>query len=335
LSDVFSYHASLVRGEQPEPVARRPFRDYLSWLSVQDHHQAEQHWRQALTGFDSPTPLPYDHPPTRTHTTSSTASSACVLSPQQSTQLREFAHHNGITVNTIIQGAWAFVLSRYSTHHQVCFGATVSGRPTDLPGAEDITGIFINTLPVLVTLTPTATALTWLHQLQTTQAHTRQYDYASLTQIHTWSELPGGVNLFNSIMVFENYPINDAAATTHGLHLRDPHAHETTNYPLTLVVIPDPHLTLQLHYDPTLFDTTTITRITHHLTHTITTLTTHPTTPLEHLDLLTDTERYRILTTFNDTDHDIPPATVPDLFEAQVRRTPDATAVVCGEVLLS
>ncbi|MGH3806800.1 MAG: amino acid adenylation domain-containing protein, partial [Pseudonocardiaceae bacterium] len=332
LSDVFVCHA-LAGGGRVELVARRPFRDYLHWLSVQDQQQAEEHWRRALAGLDSPTSLPYDRAPIQAHTTGSTAWSSCEQSAEQSAQLREVAQRNGLTVNTILQGAWGLLLSRYSDQRDVCFGVTVSGRPTDLAGVEDITGIFINTLPVWVSVDPTTGVLEWLQQLQATQAQARRFDYASLTQIHTWSELPGGVNLFNSIMVFENYPINENAI--HSLRLRDLHAIETTNYPLTLVVIPDSHLTIQLHYDPTLFDATTITRITQHLTHTITTIATHPTTTLEHLDLLSDTERHHILTTFNNTERDIPPTTVPDLFQTQVRCTPDATAVVFGDVSLS
>ncbi|MCA1682013.1 MAG: condensation domain-containing protein, partial [Actinobacteria bacterium] len=261
LSDVFACHAALAGGQRPMLMARRPFRDYLHWLSEQDQAQAQQHWRQALSGFDSPTPLPYDQTPTQTHTSHSAQSLSVQLTDEQSQQLHKVAQRNGLTLNTIIQGAWALLLSRYSAQHDVCFGATVSGRPADLPGAEDITGIFINTLPVRVSVNHTSTVTGWLQQVQATQAEARQFDFVSLAQLQTLSDVPGGTSLFDSLVVFENYPINDQVAAAHGLHLRELHAIETTNYPLTLIVIPDPQLSLQLGYDPDLFNPNTIEQI--------------------------------------------------------------------------
>ena len=148
LSDVFACHAALTAGHAAELPARRPFRDYLEWLAGQDQPAAEAHWRRSLAGFDTPTPLPYDRPPARAHDTRSAQRLAFELPAGVSDRVREVAQHNDLTVNTIIQGAWALLLSRYSGQSDMCFGATVSGRPADLPGADQITGIFINTLPV-------------------------------------------------------------------------------------------------------------------------------------------------------------------------------------------
>ncbi|MGH3781908.1 MAG: condensation domain-containing protein, partial [Pseudonocardiaceae bacterium] len=265
LSDVFAAHAALTTGQRPTLPARRPFSDYLHWLSEQDHAGAQQHWHHALSGFDCPTPLPYDHTPTHTHTTRSAQSLSWQLTHHQSQQLQHVAQHNGLTLNTIIQGTWALLLSRYSATTDVCFGATVSGRPTDLPGAEEITGIFINTLPVRIQINHTSTVTGWLQQIQATQAETRQFDFVSLAHLQTLSDIPGGTNLFDSLVVFENYPINNEAATTHGLQLHELHAIETTNYPLTLIVIPGPQLSLQLGYDPNLFNPDTIQRMATHL----------------------------------------------------------------------
>src|SRR5262249_41966676 len=156
------------------------------------------------------------------------------------------AQRNGLTVNAVVQGAWALLLSRYSGQRDVCFGATVSGRPAELPGVDEITGIFINTLPVRVDVDGTARLVPWLRELQGAQVDARRFEHVSLARLHAWSGVPGGVNLFDSIVVFENYPINDEAAAARGLRLRELRAIETTNYPLSVIVCPGRRLAMEL-----------------------------------------------------------------------------------------
>ncbi|MCA1681965.1 MAG: amino acid adenylation domain-containing protein [Actinobacteria bacterium] len=335
LSDVFACHAALASGQRPELVARRPFRDYLHWLAEQDHVGAEEHWRGVLSGLQSPTVLPYDRAPSQAHTSRSAQWSSFELGEEESAQLRKVAQCNGLTVNTLVQGAWALLLSRYSGQRDVCFGATVSGRPVDLPGAEEITGIFINTLPVRVEVDDAAGMISWLQHLQATQVEARRFDFVSLTQLQTLSDLPGGVNLFDSIVVFENYPINDEAAAENGLRIRELRAIETTNYPLVVVVLPGERLSIELGYDPALFDTATAERMAGHLVRVLNVTTADPTIAVGQLDLLTEAERRQVLKEWNDTDHEFPAGTVCDLFAAQVWRAPEAVAVVSDEVELS
>src|SRR5262249_74789 len=146
----------------------------------------------------------------------------------------------------------------------VCFGATVSGRPAELPGADAITGIFINTLPVRVVLDSRG-VVDWLRELQDAQVAARRFAYVSLPDLQSWSDLPGGANLSDSVVVFENYRINDQAAAAQGLRVRELDAMETTSYPLTVVVAPGHGLDIALGYDPAVFDARTVTRIAGHL----------------------------------------------------------------------
>ncbi|HEY4460900.1 MAG TPA: non-ribosomal peptide synthase/polyketide synthase [Pseudonocardiaceae bacterium] len=320
LSDVFA----LVGGGVP--VQRRPFRDYLGWLADQDRVAAETHWREVLAGFDSPTPLPVDHRPAPGHATTSSAWLPVELSDTESDKLYAFARQHRLTVNAVVQGAWALALSRYSGRTDVCFGATVSGRPADLPGADEITGIFINTLPVRLAVTGTESVLDWLHAGQRAQADVRRFDYVSLTDIARWSDLPAGTNPFESIVVFENYPINDEVAQAQGLRLRDLRANETTNYPLSIVVSPHQRLFVEFGYDPELFKPDTVTRLAEHLIGILRAFVADPQRPVGQLDLLTDAERAQIAT-WNATDRPITPLTLPELVEAQVARTPELTAL--------
>ncbi|MGH3927415.1 MAG: condensation domain-containing protein, partial [Pseudonocardiaceae bacterium] len=106
----------------------------MHWLRERDEREAQQYWRGVLSGFDSPTALPFDRQPLEAHRTESSNTVRVTLSAEQSSRLREATQRNGLTMNTVIQGAWGLLLSRYSAERDVVFGTTVSGRPADLPG---------------------------------------------------------------------------------------------------------------------------------------------------------------------------------------------------------
>ncbi|PLZ79722.1 hypothetical protein CBP16_15920, partial [Fischerella thermalis WC217] len=146
-----------------------------------------------------------------------------------------------------MQGAWALLLNRYSGEADVLFGVTVSGRPAALPKAESMVGLFINTLPFRVKVDPEAFLLPWLKQVQVQQVETRQYEYSPLVEIQGWSEVNRGLPLFESILVFENYPV-DISLSEPGLDLaiKNFRSIEQTNYPLTLSVIPGKELLLTI-----------------------------------------------------------------------------------------
>src|SRR5205823_5479033 len=156
------------------------------------------------------------------------------LPADQSEQLHGMARRNGLTLNTVVQGAWALLLSRYSGERDVVFGATVSGRPAELPGVEEMVGMLINTVPTRVRVAETQDIASWLRALQDDQVESRRFDFVSLAQLQSWSDLPAGTNLFDSVVVFENYPIDSTAAEGAGLRIGDVQALDTTSFSLTL-----------------------------------------------------------------------------------------------------
>ncbi len=253
LTDVLDCHAALSGGRPLRPAARRPFGEYVRWLAERDQREAVAYWRHTLSGLTGATPLGYDRPPSPAHASLSTDWAPVRLDEAGSAALQEFAKRHRLTLNTVVQGAWAVLLSRLSGRRDVCFGATVSGRPVDLPGADAMTGLFINTVPVRVDVAGPKGAVEWLRALQTAQANARPYDFVSLAELNS-----DGNELFDSIVVFENYPIDDAAVAAHGMRLRDLRAVETTNYPLTLLVTPGRELSVDLGYDAALFDAATV-----------------------------------------------------------------------------
>jgi amino acid adenylation domain-containing protein/non-ribosomal peptide synthase protein (TIGR01720 family) len=329
LSDVFARHAG---DELPD---RRPFRDHVEWLAGQDETLAEEHWRRVLGDLSAPARLPVDRPAAERHTTRSSRWLTVELDEHDSARLRDAAQRNGLTLNTVLQGAWALLLSRWSGERETCFGTTVSGRPVELPGADDVVGIFINTLPVRVAVDGTRRVAEWLRELQTGQVESRRFGHLPLTRLQAWSGVPAGTGLFDSLVVFENYPIDDEAASEHGLRLHGLDAVETTNYPLSVVASPGRRLSIDVGHDPDLFDPGTADRIARQLTTVLRSVAADPDQRLDDVDLLTDAERHLVLDEWNDTDHPLPDGTVPALFEQQARRTPGAVALVCGDDRLS
>ncbi|MFF1401855.1 non-ribosomal peptide synthase/polyketide synthase [Streptomyces sp. NPDC058294] len=337
LSDVMAAHAALVRGEPPRLPERRPFADYAGWLAARDTGRAAEHWRDVLAGLGSPTPLPYDRRPAPGTTARSGTWLSQRLGTEETRRLQEFARRHRLTLNTLVQGAWALLLARWSGEREVCFGTTVSGRPADLPGADTITGLFITTLPARTDVDGAAPCAAWLRAVQEARAEDRRHDHMPLNELHGLTELPPGTELFDSLVVFENYPVGDATAGAHGLTVRDLDAREATNYPLTVVVSPGDRLAVELGYDPRCFDPATAGSLAGQLLHTLHALAaTDGTTRLDDIDALPPAERDRLLhPPARPARTPVPAATLPALVEAAVDRWPAAPALAGPGTLLT
>src|SRR5258708_1793485 len=161
-----------------------------------------------------------------------------------------FARRHRLTVNTLVQGAWALLLARYGGSDDVVFGVTVAGRPAELE-VERTVGLFINTLPLRIAVTPAQPVVHWLLDLQARQTELLEHQYAPLSEVQRWSEVPAGTPLFDSIVAFENYPVELSAMTaaSQTIRIADVQAVERTNYPLTLQVAVGQTLWLKLIYD--------------------------------------------------------------------------------------
>ncbi|CAM5450414.1 hypothetical protein SGLAM104S_10587 [Streptomyces glaucescens] len=170
LTEVCEEYAALTAGAEPRPPLRRPFGDYVRWLAEQDPDAARAHWQGVLAGFAEPTPLPADRPLREAHETRSADVCTAGLDEEASARLARAAREAGLTLNTVVQGAWALLLARYAAQDDVVFGTTVSGRPDDLPGVESMVGMFINTVPTRVRVDAARPAGAWLRELQDAQA---------------------------------------------------------------------------------------------------------------------------------------------------------------------
>ncbi|MEU9763662.1 amino acid adenylation domain-containing protein [Streptomyces sp. NPDC047987] len=332
LDDVISRYATGTAAPRP------PFRHHLARL----HERAGQrtagldHWRTALAGFTEPTALPHDRAPQDTTGHGrSTAHIARTASETLSAQVTAFARRHHLTVNAIVQGAWALLLSQYAGSRDVVFGTTVSGRPADLPGAEDILGLFINTQPVRVGIDHGQSVPRWLTALQAAHAEARRHEDIALSDIPT--DLAPGAPLFESLLVFENYPIDTDGVRRFGLALRDIQVTETTNYPLVLTAYAAGLLSFDLGYDPGRFDASTAERLAAHLEHLLDALTgSHPDTLLGDLSVHSDDELRRVLDEWSDGgDSASAGGSVVAAFAERAAATPRAVAVRCGENALT
>ncbi len=330
IQEVFALYEAFNKGENLFLPSPRPYEDYITWLQQQDIAEAERFWRQKLQGFTAPTPLIVDRLSSDREQLSGYATEYIQFAPAATAALQAFVRQHQLTLNNLVQGAWAILLSRYSGELDVVFGATVSGRPPELMGVESMVGLFINTLPMRVQVAGDIPLLPWLKKLQAQQVESEQFAHAPLVELQSWSDLPGGMPLFESIVVFENYPIDESLQEQDGsLDVLNIQSTEQTNYPLTLVAILGEQLSVSLHYETDRFDRDAIARMAGHLQTLLAGMVGSPERYIRELPLLTTSEQKQLLVEWNDTQVDYPKDwCVHQLFEQQVDRNPDAIAVV-------
>jgi amino acid adenylation domain-containing protein len=331
LREVFTFYEAFKRGEEMKLPLPRPYRDYIDWLQQQDFSKAEPFWRQTLKDFSAPTPLVVDHvPSTGGDDGTRQGDQEIWLSTEITTTLRSLARENQLTLNTVVQGAWALLLNRYSGEADVVFGATRACRRSSVEGAEAMVGLFINTLPLRVRVNPEAPLLPWLKELRVQWMAMREYEHTPLVKIPGWSGVPAGSSLFESIVVFENFHLDTLLRTQGGSWSnRRFRLFEKTNYPITLAVYAEAELCLKIGFDRSRFDDATIGRMLGHLRTLLEAMAEQPQRRLGDYQLLTPAERHQMLVEWNATRADYPEdKCIHELFEAQVERTPEAVAVV-------
>jgi amino acid adenylation domain-containing protein/non-ribosomal peptide synthase protein (TIGR01720 family) len=284
--EVMLLYEGYVRGRELPLEPSGPYRNFIAWLKEQDLEAAERFWRDNLKGFTSPTPLGMDWvAPAEAAREGLVRRQHVRLSPATTAALERFARGKRLTANTVVQGAWALLLSRYSGREDVLFGATVSGRSAPLPGIETAVGLFINAIPVRVHVRPDAIVSEWLEELQQQQAQALHYSYAPLFELQKWSEVPTGLPMFESLMAFENFPVNRSMPKQRStVRVRDLQLNDSTNYPLTILVIPGPEITIRMDYETRRFAQENISRLLDRLQAALEGFVNQPESPLFDID---------------------------------------------------
>ncbi|GAA0969415.1 amino acid adenylation domain-containing protein [Actinocorallia libanotica] len=312
------------RGTEPAPAPS--FRRHLEWLDRRDTAAMTAAWREALAGLEGPTLLV----PSAVGAAPATPVERTLPLPGR--RLAAYARRHGLTLNTVVQGVWALVLGAATGRTDVVFGTTVSGRPAELDGVEQMVGLFSNTVPVRVRLDPALPLPAALAELQREQAALLDHQYLGLAEIQTAAGL--GTGLFDTLLVFENYPAGDDLAARSGLRVAGVGNRGFTHYPLSLMVLPGDDPRLVLEHRPDLLPEPVAEDLAARLAATIDLLLADDTRTAARLDPLTPAEH--ALHARLDTTGPAPEA-LPDAvsaFRARVAETPDALAVVsAGERL--
>jgi surfactin family lipopeptide synthetase C len=331
LREFLSFYEAKVQGKTCYLPAPPPYRDYIVWLTAQDQETAMEFWRQTLQGFCASTPLGVDRlqSDNQRQQSSHYQERKLHVASNVTRALQSLAQQHRATLSTIVQAVWALLLSRYSGERDVVFGVTVSGRPGDLSGVEKMVGLFINTLPLRVQLSPAQRLIHWLEQIQESMVELQQYSYSSLFEIQALSAISGGAPLFESIVVFENYPVDRSLFADSSIELCESKSFEQTNYPLTVVAVQREELLVKISYDTARFESETIERMLGHLETIFTAIAGNPECCVGDIDLLSEAERGQLLVEWNATETAYPrEATLAGQFETQVAATPDAVALV-------
>ncbi len=315
-------------GVDPLP-APRPYRDYIGWLAAQDTDEAVAAWREYLAPLSAPTILadgergevgsviPQIH--------------EMALDRDDTARLTEWARRNGLTLNTVLQFAWAVLLGRLTDRREVAFGAVVSGRPQQLTGVESMVGLFINTVPVVAATAPDAGVVATCQALQRDTAAMRDLGYLSLSTV----QRAAATAVFDTLLVFENAPIGSASAgvtTPDGVRFVPVTVESLTHYPLTIVSFPprDGRLTVQLEAVSEALGELSVPDLGRRLLQLLCQLTDPARPRIADLDVLLPTERAR---------RTVPPsppaASVPELFAAATAAHPDSPALTSEHHTLS
>ncbi|WP_128624153.1 non-ribosomal peptide synthetase, partial [Pseudomonas aeruginosa] len=315
--------------EVAAPVGR--YRDYIGWLQSRDAMATEFFWRDRLASLEMPTRLARqartEQPGQGEHLRE--------LDPQTTRQLASFAQGQKVTLNTLVQAAWALLLQRHCGQETVAFGATVAGRPAELPGIEAQIGLFINTLPVIAAPQPQQSVAEYLQGMQALNLALREHEHTPLYDIQRWAG-HGGEALFDSILVFENFPVAEALRQAPAdLEFSTPSNHEQTNYPLTLGVTLGERLSLQYVYARRDFDAADIAELDRHLLHLLQRMAETPQAALGELALLDAGERQEALRDWQAPLEALPRGGVAAAFAHQAASAPEAIALVCGDEYLS
>ncbi|HEU0251897.1 MAG TPA: condensation domain-containing protein, partial [Pyrinomonadaceae bacterium] len=256
--DVLALYAAFCAGREAALDTRRPFRDYIRWLQRQDLAKAEAYWRDKLRGFVLPPPLGGSDSQEQT-TGDFTKALTRTLSAELTASLQTIAKQHQLTLNTLVQGAWAVVLARLSGVSDVVFGVVASGRTIDLPGSEAMIGPFLNTLPVRIHLSNAEPVREWLRKTQQQQQELREFEHSPLSEVQRWSEAPRGKALFETVFNFVNYFVDSSLRKRNELiEVRDTSILERVHYPMVLEAEPGPSLRLLMLHDSRRFDEETI-----------------------------------------------------------------------------
>ena len=247
LREIFAVYEAIVAGRPLTLAQPKQYRSYIEWLQAQDPERSRNFWKRRLAGFESPTPLVGS---VRGGSGAGLGRVELNLTEDETHALQTFARTAQCTLGTLVTAAWALLLSRYTGEGDVLFGVTRACRHSTIDGADEMVGLFINTLPFRTEVSEDSTVFEWLAKLRAAQTALREHEHTPLARIQAWSDVPRGTPLFDTLVVFENEQLEAALQHQGGTWANRRFSYQgQTNYPVTLVCYADRQMILGLEYD--------------------------------------------------------------------------------------
>lgn len=320
--------------QQEEVTTDRPkakFKEFIRWLQSHDESKAKTFWEQYLKGIEENSPLSIAKKNSLSKRV--IASEKMEFSAETKHELESFAAEHELTPASIFFSAWGILMQRYKNSEDILFGTTVSGRPTSLKGCEDIVGLFINTIPLRVTYQDKLSILELMKKTNKDMQTREEYEHTSIVKIKEYGKCKHTTELFDTVMVIENYPLDQRLTSRYGQIKVDSYSTvEQTNYDLLLSMEIKEDILVEVSYNTALYEQPFVANMLGHFRNLILSMIRYPKKALADINIVSEKEQAQILNEFNHTRKEfIQGKTVHERFEEQVQKTPHHIAVVCGD----
>ncbi|WP_432408908.1 amino acid adenylation domain-containing protein [Wukongibacter sp. M2B1] len=335
LKDLFEIYGALRNDRVPSLEKVYPYSSYIKWLEESDRKEAAEYWKQYLQEYEQKAGPP-ELKVSYVKKEYEQLNHSFKIVENISNSLEEIARKNNTTLSTVMQAVWGILLQRYNNTDDVVFGAVVSGRPSEVKGIERMVGLFINTVPVRVKSDGGKLFSKLLEDLGEDALQREKYSYYPLVEIQSMTSLKG--DLINNIMVFENYPIDEAISHNEdtGFRIIGSEMFEQTSYDFNVMVMPGKELSVKFSYNGLMYDKEFVKEIEGHFKAVIDEIVGNDNIPVKDINILTGEEKRQLLIDFNDTKREYTrDRTIHELFEEQVERSPNNVAVVFDDKKLT
>jgi hypothetical protein len=336
LKEFFSFYNHLVQKKSPVKPHKHKYKEYISWIQGQDVQKQREYWARYLNGFETKSELSIKR--RKGKNINSAAPGNYQYNVKFSKKVREklgiFTKSHKITLAGLLYSAWGILLQRYNNSEDVIFGTTVSGRSSDVKGIEDIVGLFINTVPLRVRTNSSGheKIKEFLSRVNQELREREEHESASLVEIKEYGEVVFAGELFDTIFVIENYPLNKMLLERNNplpLSVDSYSMFETTHYDLTVGITPSEDIEVEFTYNEDLFDESIIKELSCHFMKIAADMVENPGKELAALEILSEAEKNKVLFEFNNTAADYAEdKTIHQLFAGQVERIPNHVALI-------
>ena len=329
LKEFFNAYTDFIDSREPGKPVKTKFNEFVKWTQDHNTEKQEKFWRDYLKGFDTQRDLSIkrrgkEKEPARTKNLQ------IPISKDMKRELECFVKKHKLTLASLLYSAWGILLQKYNNTDDVVFGTTVSGRSAKVQGIEEMVGLFINTLPLRIHSSAGEKIEDLLYKIENSLQQREAHVLTSLVNIKAFSELNSNEALFDSIVVIENYPLDNRLRQERGKLSVDSYSMvEMTHYDLTIGITIFEEIEISFIYNEGMFDNDGIKNMCSHFRKIILGIVTHPDTKISDIEIISEEEKDKILFNFNNTGADYPgDKTIHQLFEEQAERTGDRVAVV-------